>query len=169
MKIEIYCFRSHKLNTKSVSLFMWGVLWFVGRLMFSQALGYEARRCERIFGPKKIKNWLAIISTVSAKKKTILNPATIEYPLNDSLFSSFNGTSLMRWWIYECYKYIKIAGWRNKSTGDHDSEIRNLCCWEKKACVTQIFFSHLIFDSFIAVSLYFLANMRGSSALIWTA
>ena len=31
---------------------------------------------------------------------------------------------------------------------------------------TQIFFSHLIFDSFIAVSLYFLANMRGSSALI---
>ena len=23
MKIEIYCYRSHKLNTKSVSLFMW--------------------------------------------------------------------------------------------------------------------------------------------------
>ena len=37
---------------------------------------------------------------------------------------------------------------------------------EKKACVTQIFFFHLFFDSFIAVSLYFLANMRGSSALI---
>ena len=37
------------------------------------------------------------------KKKTILNPATIEYQLNDSLFSSLNGTSLMRWWIYECY------------------------------------------------------------------
>ena len=55
---------------------------------------------------------------------------------------------------------------RNKRTGDHDSEIRNLCCWKKKACVTQIFFSHLDFDSFIAVSLYFLANMRGSSALI---
>ena len=35
-------------------------------------------------------------------KKTILNPATIEYQLNDSHFSSFNGTSLMRWWVYEC-------------------------------------------------------------------
>ena len=29
-------------------------------------------------------------------KKTILNPATMEYQLNDSLFSSLNGTSLMR-------------------------------------------------------------------------
>ena len=63
---------------------------------------------------------------------------------------------------------LKLRGEEiNECTGDHDSEIRNyLCCWEKKTCITQIFFSHLIFDSFIAVSLYFLANMRGSSALI---
>ena len=39
-----------------------GILWFVGRLIFSQALGYEARRCERILGHKKIKNHLANIS-----------------------------------------------------------------------------------------------------------
>ena len=42
-------------------------------------------------------------------KKTILNPATIDYQLNDSLFSSLNGTSLMRWWIYECY-ILKLRG-----------------------------------------------------------
>ena len=30
-------------------------------------------------------------------------------------------------------------------------------------------FSQLIFDSFVAISLYFLANKRRSSALIWTA
>lgn len=52
------------------------------------------------------------------KKKTIHKPATIEYQLNDSLFSSFNGTSLMRWWIHECYIFKK--GWRNKIIEDHD-------------------------------------------------
>ena len=51
-------------------------------------------------------------------KKTILDPATVEYQLNDSFFSSFNKTSLLRWWIHES---ITHAGWRNKSTEDHDS------------------------------------------------
>ena len=37
---------------------------------------------------------------------------------------------------------------------------------KRKPALHRSFFAHLIFDSFIAVSLYFLANMRGSSALI---
>ena len=102
-------------------------------------------------------------------KKTILNPATLEYQLNDSLFSSFNETLLLRWWML----YIKIAEWRNKSTQDHDSYKYAIYAVEKRKSALPFkahrYFSQLIFDSFVAVSLYFLANKRGSSALIWTA
>ena len=68
---------------------------FVGRLIFSQALGYEARGCERSLGRKKNQN-LTRHYFKKIAKKTILIPATIEYLLNDSLFASFNGTSLMK-------------------------------------------------------------------------
>ena len=75
---------------------MGGVLWFVSRPIFSQALGYEARRCERILGRKKKNQKFSRYYFKISAKKPILNPATIEYQLNDSLFSSLNGTSLMR-------------------------------------------------------------------------
>ena len=69
--------------------------------------------------------------------------------------------------------YIKIAEWRNKSTQDHDSYKYAIYAVEKRKSVLPFkahrYFSQLIFDSFVAVSLYFLANKRGSSALIWTA
>ena len=55
----------------------------------------DFRRCERILERKKIKID-SLIFQDKCKKKTILNPTTVEYQLNDSLFSSFNETSLLR-------------------------------------------------------------------------
>ena len=54
-------------------------------------------------------------------KKTILDPATVEYQLNDSFFSPVS--IKLRYWDdeYMNQSHIKIAGWRNKSTEDHDS------------------------------------------------
>ena len=43
------------------------------------------------------------------RKKTPLILATIEYQLNNSLFSSFNETLLLKWWIYDCYTPISIT------------------------------------------------------------
>ena len=65
-----------------------GVLWFVGRPISSQALGYEARRCERILGRKKNQKSIRQYFKISAKK-TILDLATVEYQLNDSFFLQF--------------------------------------------------------------------------------
>ena len=63
------------------------------------------------------------------KKKTTLNPATVEYQLKDGVFSSFNETLLLRWWIYECY-IIKFRyeeqkqgkKWQNKNIPPFKSE-----------------------------------------------
>ena len=140
---------------------MRGVLWFVGRPIWEDV--------REFLDAKKLKID-SLIFQDKCKKKTILNPATVEYQLNDSLFSSFNETSLLRWWML----YIKIAEWRNKSTQDHDSyKYAIYAVGKRKPALPfkahRCFFSQLIFDSFVAVSLYFLANKRGSSALIWTA
>ena len=86
-----YCFRFHKRNTKSISLvdlgYVRGVLWFVGRPTSEDV---------REFLDAKKSKIDSLIFQDKCKKKTILNPATVEYQLNDSLFSSFNETSLLR-------------------------------------------------------------------------
>ena len=79
----------------------------------------------------------------------------------------------LRYWDdeYMNQSYIKIAGWRNKSTEDHDSYKYAIYAVGKRKPgalpllrYTDLFF-HLIFDCFVAISLYFLANKRGSSTL----
>ena len=69
--------------------------------------------------------------------------------------------------------YIKIAEWRIQSTQDHDSYKYAIYAVGKRKPALPFkahrYFSQLIFDSFVAVSLYFLANKTGSSALNWTA
>ena len=65
---------------------------------------------------KKNQKFSRYYFKISAKK-TILNPATIEYQLNDSLQFQWNFVNeMMNIWML----YIKITGWRNKSIEDHD-------------------------------------------------
>lgn len=120
MKIKIYCYRSHKLNTKSVSLVMWEGFCGLSVDRFShRRWDTKPEDVREFLDAKRSKiDSLLFRDKCKKKKKTIHKPVTIEYQLNDSLFSSFNGTSLMRWWIHECYIFKK--GWRNKIIEDHD-------------------------------------------------
>ena len=103
MKKKIYRYRSHKLNRQNPSAWLCERGFVVCQSTdFLTGAGIRSQKMwENSWTQKKSK--IDSLLFQDKCKKTILNPATIEYQLNDSLFSSFNGTSLMRWWIYECY------------------------------------------------------------------
>ena len=109
MKIKTYCFDtvSFSINlTQNPSVWLTLVMW-------EGFCGLSADRLQKIWENSWTQKKSKIDSLIfqdKCKKKTILNPATVEYQLNDSLFSSFNETSLLRWWIYGMLCRIKFAG-----------------------------------------------------------
>ena len=139
-----YCFLFHKLNTKSISLadlgYVRGVLWFVGRP--------TSEDLREFLDAKKSKIDSLIFQDKCKKKLSLIRP-----PSSISWTTVFSPVSMkLRYWddeYTECYAVAK---------GKLALQLQH----------TGIF-SQLIFDSFVAISLYFLANKRRSSVLIWTA
>ena len=159
MKIKTYWYRSHKLNTKSNSSVMQkGFLWLLNSFVACRPTDFftddriRSQKTWREFLDPKTKSKIDSLIIFQVKcKKTTLNPATVEYQLNDSLFSSFNETSSLRWWMYECY-ILKLR--------DEEIKVQNIMTACATVEGTQIFFCHLIFDSFIACSLTLLSSKQ---------
>ena len=162
-----YCFLFHKLNTKSISLadlgYVRGVLWFVGRP--------TSEDLREFLDAKKSKIDSLIFQDKCKKKLSLIRP-----PSSISWTTVFSPVSMkLRYWddeYTECYAVLNL---RDKEIKAQQIMTVKYAIYavakEKRALQLQHtgIFSQLIFDSFVAISLYFLANKRRSSALIWTA
>ena len=118
MKKKIYCYRSHKLNTKSISLLMWEGFCGLSADRFShRRWDTKPEDVRKFLDAKKSKIDSLLFQDKCKKNYPYSGHHRVSVERKSFLQFKWNFVNeMMDIWML----YIKIAGWWNKSIEDHD-------------------------------------------------